>query len=69
MECEKLSKCPFFNNQLGEMPAVCGLLKQMYCLGDKTECARYEVSLAGCAVPVDLFPDDTARAKRLLGGV
>lgn len=66
-QCEKLAKCPFFNNKLGEMPAVSGLLKQMYCLGDKTLCARYEVSQAGVPVPLDLFPDDTIRARKLLG--
>jgi len=65
-ECEKLAKCPFFNNQLADMPAVSGLLKQSYCLGDKSECARYEVSAAGLAVPADLFPNDTARARKLL---
>ena len=65
-ECEKLEKCPFFNNQLQDMPAVSGLLKQMYCLGDKSQCARYEISAAGFAVPADLFPDDEPRAKRLL---
>lgn len=66
MECEKLPKCPFFNNQLAEMPAVIGLLKQTYCLGDKTECARYLVSNAGAQVPSDLFPNDLSRARRLL---
>ncbi len=65
-ECEKLSKCPFFNDRLGSMPAVSGLLKQMYCLGDKTACARYELSCAGLQVPLDLFPDDFSRAQRLL---
>jgi len=65
-ECEKLSRCPFFNNQLADMPAVSGLLKQTYCLNDKTECARYEVACAGLAVPPDLFPDDSIRARKLL---
>jgi hypothetical protein len=65
-ECEKLSKCPFFNDRLQTMPAVSGLLKQTYCLGDKTECARYEVSSAGLPVPMDLFPNDVTRARKLL---
>ena len=65
-ECEKLHKCAFFNDQLTNMPAVSGLLKQMYCLGDKSQCARYEVSCAGVQVPADLFPDDTMRAQKLL---
>ena len=66
MECEKLAKCPFFNDQLGAMPAVTGLLKQTYCLGDKTQCARYIVSARGIQVPPDLYPNDTARARQLL---
>jgi len=66
MECEKLPKCPFFNNQLADMPAVIGLLKQTYCLGDKTDCARYLVAGAGIQVPPDLFPNDLARAQRLM---
>ena len=66
MQCEKLLKCAFFNNQLADMPAVSGLLKQTYCLGDKSECARYLVSSAGLAVPPDLYPNDTIRARKLL---
>ena len=65
-DCEKLPKCAFFNDQLAEMPAVSGLLKQMYCLGDKSQCARYAVASAGLMVPADLFPDDTTRARKLL---
>lgn len=65
-ECEKLSVCPFFNDRLGTMPAVSGLLKQTYCLGDKTACARYKVSSAGIPVPMDLFPNDVERARKLL---
>ena len=65
-ECEKLEKCPFFNDQLNNMPAVSGLLKQTYCLGDKTECARYHVSCAGLPVPSDLFPNDSRRSRQIL---
>jgi len=66
MECEKLIKCAFFNNQLANMPAVSGLLKQTYCLGEKSQCARYLVSSAGLPVPPDLFPNDTTAARKLL---
>lgn len=65
-ECEKLLKCPFFNDQLNSMPAVSGLLKQTYCLGEKSQCARYVVSSAGLPVPSDLYPNDVARARKLL---
>jgi hypothetical protein len=65
-ECEKLDKCPFFGDRLPNMPAVAGLLKQTYCLGDKTQCARYQVSCAGLPVPNDLFPNDSIRMNKLL---
>ncbi|HEX8924584.1 MAG TPA: hypothetical protein VF786_02270 [Terriglobales bacterium] len=64
--CEKLEKCPFFAGTMANMPAVSNLLKQTYCLGDKTTCARYLVSTAGKPVPTDLFPNDTERAKEVL---
>lgn len=65
-ECEKLAKCPFFNDRLNNMPAVSGLMKQTYCLGDKTQCARYQVASANVPVPLDLFPNDFSRARELL---
>jgi hypothetical protein len=48
------------------MPAVAGLLKQTYCLGDKTECARYQVASAGIKVPADLYPNDLHRVSEIL---
>ena len=65
-ECEKLDKCLFFSDRLPNMPSVAGLLKQTYCLGDKTKCARYQVSAAGIPVPMDLFPNDAGRVRKLL---
>lgn len=64
--CEKLNACPFFNDQLSDMPAVSGLLKDSYCLSDKTNCARYIVSSAKLAVPPDLFPNDVTRAREII---
>lgn len=66
--CEKLNACPFFNDRLSNMPSVSGLLKNTYCLGDKQECARYQVSAAGLQVPVDLFPNDRGRARTIIAG-
>jgi hypothetical protein len=68
MECEKLSKCPFFNQRMNNMPAVADMMKKKYCLSEKAECARYQVSAAGLEVPHDLFPHDTERARELLRG-
>ena len=64
--CEKLEKCPFFADKLEMMPAVSALMKTQYCLGDKSDCARYRVSTAGLPVPLDLFPNDSERARQLL---
>lgn len=66
-ECEKLQKCPFFNEKMAAMPAVIDMMKKRYCLGDKSECARYRVATAGVEVPSDLFPHERERAKELLG--
>ncbi len=65
-DCERLNTCPFFSGQMANMPAVADLMKKSFCLGDKNQCARYQVALAGVRVPTDLYPNDTARALHLL---
>lgn len=62
----KIIEMSFFNDQLTNMPAVAGLLKQTYCLGDKSSCARYQVSIAGVPVPVDLFPNEIGRIAQIM---
>jgi len=64
-DCERLKTCPFFTGQMATMPAVADLMKKSYCLGDKTQCARYQVASAGGPVPADLYPNDTARSQRI----
>jgi hypothetical protein len=65
-DCEKTSNCPFFSDQMANMPAVARLMKESYCRGDKTHCARYQVSSAGLSVPADLYPNDWTRAQQLI---
>jgi len=65
-DCERLTTCPFFSGQMTDMPGVAHLMKEMYCLGDKKKCARYQVASAGISVPPDLLPNDAARARALL---
>ena len=67
-QCEKLTMCPFFSDKMMAMPNSATLLKETFCLGDKTECARYRVSVAVIPVPPDLFPNDFERANQILGG-
>ena len=64
--CEKLNSCLFFTGQMANMPAVSDLMKESYCKGDRTRCARYQVSVAGLTVPSDLFPNDVERARQLI---
>jgi hypothetical protein len=71
MECDKLSTCIFFNDQMETMPAVAEVLKDQYCRGSFAECARFRVAARPGAggVPRDLFPNDAARAEKLLRSV
>ena len=63
--CERLEKCQFIARQMASTPDVAELTKQMFCFGDKTRCVRYQLSSAGISVPVDLAPQDVARAREL----
>ena len=48
------------------MPGVADLMKNTYGFGDKKLCARYQLASAGVQVPIDLLPNDNARARELL---
>ncbi len=67
-ECECLPNCPFFNDRMSGLPSTAQMLKDKYCLGDCSGCARHQVFLAaGSAnVPADLFPGETARVAGIL---
>ncbi|WP_276570275.1 methyl-accepting chemotaxis protein [Thiocystis minor] len=67
-DCESLAACPFFNGKMKGNVATVAMMKQRYCRGDKTACARYAVSkaLGKEKVPTDLYPNQSARAKSLI---
>jgi hypothetical protein len=67
-ECQYLSACPFFNEKLPNMPSMTAYLKSAYCRREYEECARYMVrqALGKDKVPIDLFPDETNLAVRLI---
>ena len=65
-DCEKLNACPFFREELAYMPKTAALLRQTYCHGDKTGCARYVVASKGIPVPSDLFPNQGDRLVQIL---
>ena len=69
-DCEFIDGCPFFSDQLENMPAVSGLLKKQYCQGEFEACARFRVAakVGSTNVPANLFPQDTTAADRIVAG-
>lgn len=67
-ECSCLPKCPFFHDRMENRPATAKIMKEQYCLGDNSTCARFVVSQkAGtAAVPADLFPSQSERIAGIL---
>lgn len=67
-ECECLPKCPFFNDRMANKPATAQMMKNQYCLGDSTDCARHQVKVAVGSenVPADLYPAQTEKVKAVL---
>ncbi|MDZ4167765.1 MAG: hypothetical protein U1E08_08730 [Coriobacteriia bacterium] len=68
-ECECLKTCPFFNDQMAEMPSMSSIIKQRYCMGSNVHCARHMVFrvLGRDAIPKDLYPSQVERADEILG--
>lgn len=66
MLCERFAKCPFFTGVLQGMPKTSKLLKEMYCQGEHSACARYLVAVAGLPIPDDLFPNEERRAREII---
>lgn len=69
-ECPSLPKCPFFNDHMAQRPATAEIMKQSYCRGDNSRCARWMVAsaLGKPAVPVNLFPNQVEQARALIAG-
>jgi uncharacterized membrane protein YkvA (DUF1232 family) len=67
-ECECVPKCPFFHDKMGTMPTMANMMKQRYCQGDNSTCARWVVraALGPAVVPQDLFPNQADRAEKII---
>jgi hypothetical protein len=69
-DCELLTGCLFFNDQMVKVPAIADMMKDAYCRGDNSKCARYMVfqKFGRAAVPPDLPPNDVGRAVNIISG-
>jgi hypothetical protein len=58
--CNLLSSCFFYNNELAEMPCTYRFLMNKYCYGDFAKCARfvYSRNFGRSDVPKSLFPNE-----------
>lgn len=68
MTCEKLAKCPFYNDKMDINYGIGAMYKRKYCEGDKTICARYRVAtqLGPEYVADNLYPNMSDAADKLL---
>lgn len=67
-DCERVENCPFFNDRMESMPGSMGLYKKQYCWGRFEDCARRKVAtaLSSERVPANLYPNELARAEKLI---
>ncbi len=65
-DCDKLDQCKFFTSQLSLLPKTAEMLRQKFCHGDPSQCARLQVAHSDLPVPKDLFPNEAPRARRIL---
>ncbi len=70
-ECECLARCPFWHDRMASKPATAQLMKNQYCLGDSSDCARHRVfkEVGGQFVPADLYPAQTERVQGIISSV
>jgi hypothetical protein len=68
-DCELINTCPFFNDQMADMPSMSTIIKDRYCMGSNTLCARHMIFrvLGRESVPKDLYPSQVERADEILG--
>lgn len=66
--CELITDCAFFNGRMATaMPAIVEQMKNQYCRGDNTDCARYMIVQAlGKEYVGELAPDQIKLAKQLI---
>lgn len=65
-DCELIKNCIFFHDQMKDMPSSANLMKMIYCQGDHSKCARYQIfkEQGREKVPRDLFPSQKISLTR-----
>ncbi len=67
-QCDWINECPFLYNKQILIEAMREIYMTRYCNGDYPACARYMVykTLGGSKVPLNLFPNQRDRAKKIM---
>lgn len=67
-ECEKLSKCPFYQGKMDMNTGLGSMYKKKYCEGDKTQCARYMIAtqLGPEFVNNNIYPNMVDLANKMI---
>ena len=68
VDCELMSTCLFFNDQMANMPNMAEMQKKKYCHGNYNICARYKVykALGREKVPKNLFPIELNKVDQII---
>jgi hypothetical protein len=66
--CKLMEGCLFFNDKMADMPATAEMLKDQFCRGDNSKCARHMVynKLGTPRIPPDLYPYQVKQAQVLI---
>lgn len=66
--CERRRDCALFAGGVDVPEGTLDALRDRYCFGAPEECARLAVArhLGPAAVPPDMLPDQTGRARQML---
>lgn len=67
-DCQCLTKCPFFNDKMANMPGTASMFKSKYCKNKFELCARFQVfqALGPGKSPADLFPTQIDRVPDII---
>lgn len=66
--CEKLAKCPFYQDKMSMDFGLGSMYKKKYCEGDKTQCARYMIAttLGPDYVTNNIYPNMVDLAQKMI---